>query len=72
MTTNQIIEHYAGYVEILISEGTKFTLEEAINYALAMFKEDTSRWKELRSNRFIGLAKLKQELKKRFMEMNIQ
>ena len=67
MTTEQIIEHYAGYVEIIISEGNKLTLEEAMNYAYEMFKEDTTRRKNCRANRFIRGTKLKQGLKKRFI-----
>lgn len=72
MTTEQIIEHYAGYVEIIISEGYKLTLNEAVNYAYEMFKEDTTRWKNCRANRFMGGEKLKQELKKRFIEIGLK
>lgn len=72
MKNKQIIEHYAGYVEIIISEGNKLTLEEAVNYAYEMFKEDTTRRKNCRANRFIGGEKLKHELKKRFIEIGLK
>lgn len=72
MTTEQIIEHYAGYVELIMAEGNKLTLEEAMHYAYEMFKEDTTRRKNCRANRFIGGTKLKQELKKRFIEIGLK
>ena len=72
MNNNQIIEHYAGYIEILITEGNNLTLEEAMNYAYEMFKEDTTRWKDCRVNRFIGIEKLKQGLKERFIEIGLK
>lgn len=72
MTTEQIIEHYVGYVEIITSEGNKLTLNEAVNYAYEMFKEDTTTRKDCRANRFIGGEKLKQELKKRFIEIGLK
>lgn len=72
MNNNQIIEHYAGYIEILITEGNNLTLEEAMNYAYEMFKEDTTKWKDCRANRFIGGTKLIQGLKERFIEIGLQ
>lgn len=72
MKNNQIIDHYAGYIEILIMEGNKLTLQEAMNYAYEMFKEDTTKWKDCRANRFVGGEKLKQELKKRFIELGLK
>lgn len=72
MKNNQIIDHYAGYIEILIMEGNKFTLQEAMNYAYEMFKEDTTQRRDCRANRFVGGEKLKQELKKRFIELGLK
>lgn len=68
----QIIEHYAGYVEILIDEGEQFTLESALNYAMEMFKEDTNDWKDCKANRFIGKDNLQKGLKKRFIEIGLK
>lgn len=72
MNNNQIIEHYAGYIEILIAEGYQLTLKEALNYACGMFKEDTTKRRDCRANRFIGGEKLKQELKKRLIEIGLK
>ena len=68
----KIIEHYAGYVDIILSEGENLTLEQAIEYACNMFKEDTTKWKDCRANRFIGLEKLKCAIREKIIEMGLK
>lgn len=68
----KIIEHYVGYVEILISEGENLTLEEAVDYAMNLFKEDTTKWKDCKANRFFGKENLKNAIKEKFIEMGLK
>ena len=71
MTTYEIIEYYSEYVENLISEGFKITLEDAVEYAYQMFKEETL-GKTNRNHRFIGLKKLKDGLREKFIDIGLK
>ena len=71
MTKEKIIEHYCGYVEIILSEGENISLEQAIEYSCDMFKEDTKR-KDCRANRFIGLNQLKRAIRAKFIKIGLK
>lgn len=70
MDKQNIIQHYVGYIEILIDEGEVITLDEALDYIKDMFRSDTSS-KDLKANRFIGLDYLLEESKKRLIEIGL-
>lgn len=68
----EIVSKYVGYVEIILSEGEQLTLDQAIQYADDMYKEDTTRWMRERSERFYNKKALFDDIKKELINLGLK
>lgn len=72
MTRFETIDKYVGYVEILIDEGQKLSLDQAMEYVEGLYKEDTTRWKTDRADRFHGKKNIMNGVKNKLIKLGLK